>query len=114
MLVRNRKIYKVCISYSNMPEEEKKEEVKEEPKEEVKEEVKEEDKKLSLVDEAKEAAKQLNELNMKAAETIQKLQELKSQEILGGAVDEAGLQKKPEVSEVDYAKAAMEGKILDG
>lgn len=86
--------------------------MEDEKKEEIKPEVKEEIKVPDIVQQANAAAATLKEMNERMEKNLKELKELKAYDALGGKSDGAKQLEVPkEVSDKDYAKMALAGKI---
>ena len=72
---------------------------------------KKEEKVLSVLEQIKQEKEAVEKANEEARENINKLTELKAIDMLSGKTDQPQPVKKEEISNEDYAKMALEGKV---
>lgn len=70
------------------------------------------DENASLIDRADTIAKRIEEANRKAEANLKKSEELATRELLGGKSNIGRVEPKKEISAAEYAKAALQNKIL--
>ena len=71
------------------------------------------ERKISVLKESKETLEGLKEEHEKIKKTIGELKETTAENILSGTPDKAPKEEKKEISDKDYAEAAMRGVILE-